>query len=137
MPIKYLTSDTRGLSLIERVIAILILSVSLAGGLSLYFNATSIMSLAMHKKMAVEIAVQEMEKIKDAGYAGLPNPTTGTWQNLSDRTFDLFTAQVRKRITDVSTSPVMKKVELEVSWAEDKHDPRTIKLETLFSLIKS
>ena len=69
MPIKYLTSDTRGLSLIECVIAILILSVSLAGGLSLYFNATSIMSLAMHKKMAVEIAVQDLARADDDGFA--------------------------------------------------------------------
>ena len=122
-----------GLTLIECVISILILSVTLAGSLNLYFNATSIMSVAMHKKVALEIAIQELEKVKDAGYAALPNPASGKWENLSDRTFDLFTAHLRKKVTDASAPPVMKKVELEVSWVEDKHDPRTIKLQTLLS----
>ena len=123
--------NTRGLTLIECVISILILAVTITGGLALYSNANVIMSTAMHKKIALEMAVQEMEKVKSAGYAGLPS--AGNWENLPDKTFDLFTVQIRRRITNASTAPVMKKVELEVSWREDKSDPRNIKLETLMA----
>ncbi len=123
--------NTRGLTLIECVISILILSVTITGGLMLYSNANVIMSKAMHKKIALEMAVQEMEEIKNAGYAGLPGPSTGPWVN---KTFGLFTAQMRKTITDASAPPnAMKKVQLEVSWTEDKSDPKIIKLETLMS----
>jgi prepilin-type N-terminal cleavage/methylation domain-containing protein len=133
MPFKSSTAGTKGLTLIECVISILILSVMLIGGLMLYNNANAIMSLAMQKKMALEMGIQEMEAIKSAGYVSLPSPTTGNWVNLPDKTFNQFTAQIRKRITDVSIAPVMKKVELEVSWTRTNSDPKTITLETLMS----
>jgi len=120
--------NTKGLTLIECVISILILAVTITGGLMLYSNANVIMSTAMHKKIALEMAVQEMEEIKDTEYTKL---SSGPWEN---KTFGLFTAQIRKTITDVSAPPnAMKKVQLEVSWTEDKSDPKIIKLETLMS----
>lgn len=135
MLLKYFRLNAKGLTLIECIISILILSIMLAGGLVIYPNANTIMSLAMHKKIALEIAVQEMEKIKNAGYADLLNPPPPPF----DKTFGLvttqpFTAQIHKTITDLPTAPDMKKVELEVSWTEDNHDSsRNIKLETYMS----
>ena len=53
-----------GLTLVEVLISILILSILLAGGLSFYFNSSEFMGLAMHKKMALELANEKMEECK-------------------------------------------------------------------------
>src|SRR3989338_2830138 len=104
MPLKYFKSDAKGLTLIECVISILILCVMIAGGLVLYTNASAIMSKAMQKKMALEMAIQEMEEIKGAGYNSPDNQATGVWSDLPNKTFGLntsqpFTTQMRRKIT--------------------------------------
>ncbi len=138
--------NTKGLTLIECVIAILILAVTVTGGLMIYTHASTIMSKAMHKKMTLEIAIQAMEEIKNTEFTNLTltTPPDG-WDYLSDKTIGALTTQphttqLRRRITEVTVnSPKMKKVELEVkggvevAWTNDNSDSRIVKLQTFIS----
>ena len=58
------TKNKKAFTLIECLISILILAILLAGGMSFYFNSNSFMSLAMHKKIALELATEKMEDCK-------------------------------------------------------------------------
>lgn len=125
----------RGFTLIESLISLLLLSIILAGGLSFYFNSDEIMSLAMHKKIAMEMANQSMEKIKKDGYANLLPPTIGFVSGPfgSAMTFGDFTAQTQQRVTHVEgISPnINKMIEVKVSWTEaGKQTSREILLAT-------
>lgn len=56
--------NKKGFTLVETLISILILAILLAGGMSFYFNSSDFMALAMHKKMALELATEKMEECK-------------------------------------------------------------------------
>jgi len=123
--------NTRGFTLIESLISIILLSICLAGGIAFYFNASEIMTLAIHKKIAVEIANQAVEKYKEMGYSDLP-PANGVWTADSAVTFGDFSVQTRRKIADVVNGPpATKQVEFEVTWTEaGKTQARTINLFT-------
>ena len=57
-----------GFTIIETLISILLLAITLAGGLSIYFNADRIVTLVAHKKIAVEIANSRMEELRRLDY---------------------------------------------------------------------
>ena len=135
-----------GFTLIECLISIILLVIVLAGGMKFYFNASDIMTMAMHKKIAMEMATQAMEQMKDSGYTCLSYPTPGgcpttaplgTWETATPVTFNngnfSFTAQKQRRITNVEgASPnINKKVEVQFSWSESgKSTPNVINLAT-------
>lgn len=140
--------NSKGLTLIECVIAILILVIMIAGGLTIHTNATAMMNLAMQKKIALEAAVQEMEKMRRNGYAVIPS--IGKWENLADRSFDDLTIKVCRKVSNLpGTAPNdIKNIELAVSLkadpcsqtmtaleaaGKDSIDPKIIKLQTYLS----
>ena len=119
----------KGMTLVEVLISILLLSIVLAGGISFYSNSTSVMTTAMNKKIAMEMATQAMEQMRDAGYSALPNCVTsptlcGAWlpNPATAVTFNngnfSFSAQQQRRVADIDgTSPNSnKKVEIQVCW---------------------
>ena len=112
-PIK----ENEGFSIVESLISILLLAIVLAGGMSFYFNSSAIMAQVAHKKMAMEIANQAMEKKRIATFSSL---TATGW--VDDDTpivsFGDFSTQVRKKITNMVGTPPYKQVEIEVSWTE-------------------
>ncbi|MCK5013962.1 MAG: type II secretion system protein [Candidatus Omnitrophica bacterium] len=61
-------SSLGGFTVIETLISILLLAITLAGGLSIYFNADRIVTLVGHKKIAVEIANSRMEELRRLDY---------------------------------------------------------------------
>ena len=125
--------NEKGISLVEVLISVLLLTIILAAGQNFYFNASAIMAQAMHKKIAMEMANQQMETNRVNGYASLPNPATGNWENPVAVSFADFTANARRRVTDLGTPP-QKKVEIEVKWLESgKQDQRVINLATYVS----
>ena len=58
-------SNQRGSTLIEILVSMIIMAITLLGGLALYFNASEIQKMAIHKKMATEVASTKMEKYRD------------------------------------------------------------------------
>ena len=58
-------SNQRGSTLIEILVSMIIMTITLLGGIALYFNASEIQKMAIHKKMATELASTKMEKYRD------------------------------------------------------------------------
>ena len=87
--------------------------------MAFYFNSTEVMTLAMHKKMAMEMATQALEQSKSLGYG---NPvladTAGAWTPLTSVVFGSFSAQPQRRVTDNNPSANVKKIEIQVPWTE-------------------
>ena len=112
-PMKKLKNN-QGFGLIETLISILLLSIIMIGGMSFYFNSSSAMTMAMHKKIAMEMANQALEKIKADGYAAIPPPGTSTV------TFGDFSVQKQLSVTNIEgTLPnINKRVEIQMSWTE-------------------
>jgi Tfp pilus assembly protein PilV len=136
-------NNNLGFSLAECLISILLLAIALIGGMAFYTNSSEVMGLTLHKKMAMEMAMQEMEQIKKDGQAGLPEPASGVWVSGSVSTVTFgdpaqpFSGQLQKKISDVEgTAPNKnKKVEVQVSWTEaGETNPRTVNLQTLMAL---
>jgi len=123
--------NRRGFTLIETLISIILLSICLTGGMAFYFNSSAIMALTVHKKMAMEIGNQALEKYKEMGYNDLP-AATGNWVADTAVTFGEFTVQTRRKITQVVNGPPeTKQVEFEVKWNEaGQQEARTVNLLT-------
>lgn len=60
-----------GISLIESLISVLILTIVVAGGMAFYFNAAQLTSLRLHKQLALQTASSKLEEFKDSNYATL------------------------------------------------------------------
>ena len=124
--------NQNGFTLIEVLISILLLAIILTGGISFYTNSTEAMTLAMHKKIVTEMAVQEMELMKDALYTSLPNPATGC-TTATAVTFGDFSVQKQRCVTDEPGGGATpnKKVEMKFVWIETgKQTSREIDLAT-------
>jgi prepilin-type N-terminal cleavage/methylation domain-containing protein len=67
----------QGLTIIECLLSIIILAIMLTAGMAFYFNAQTSMRWSVHKRIALEMAGAELEKIKNAGYSNLPDPCPG------------------------------------------------------------
>jgi prepilin-type N-terminal cleavage/methylation domain-containing protein len=71
----------KGLTLIECLISLILLTILLVGGIALYFCAHQFLRWSTNKEIAIGIADSEMEDIKNNGYSCLPEPapTGGLW----------------------------------------------------------
>ena len=137
---------SKGFTLIETLISILLLSIVLASGAGFYTNSTRVMMLATNKRIALEMGIQAMEQIKNSGYAVLPNCTTnpsqcGVWVDVpltgwvTSNTFPSIPTPPsrQRRITDEASSGTNanKKIEIKISWVETGNaTPREISLVT-------
>ncbi|MBN1869236.1 MAG: hypothetical protein JW847_01495 [Candidatus Omnitrophica bacterium] len=65
----------QGLTFMESLVTLLLLTFILAFGTNIYSNADRIATMAVHKKIAVETAMAELERLKKEGYAALPEET--------------------------------------------------------------
>jgi prepilin-type N-terminal cleavage/methylation domain-containing protein len=123
--------NKKGFGLIEAMISLVILSIVLVGGMSLYFNGDEMMDLAMHKKVAQEIANAKLEEFRvsaltQAGYDGLASSTTNVTLGSfpAVQTITVAAHPVYKVYPNlnpyppVGTSPVCKRVTVKVAWTE-------------------
>lgn len=104
--------NNSGFTLLEIIISILLLAITLAGGMTLYFNANKIMALMVHKKAAMELADKKMEDLRDASYVSLEVGETSE----SDLKIAGLNASRAVTVTEPHTS--YKQVTIEVNWKE-------------------
>jgi len=120
-----------GFTLIETLISVILLAITLAGGMALYFNADELLSLVVHKKMATQMAITKMESLRSDGFDNLP--PQGSVVDSSISVGGLKNAQQTVTITDIvdSGNILYKKVKVEVSWNEAGGNfPKTVELTT-------
>src|SRR3989338_7323306 len=125
---------TKGFTLIESLISILLLVVVLTAGLSFFFNGDEFLTLASHKRMATEIANSTMEDLK----AGLSVPSAsdvviGSLQaNVSDGLGMTVTTQNVDVDNPIDGTDDCKQHTVVVEWREaGKTDKRKVELVTL------
>lgn len=109
-----LNSEKRGFTLIEIMVSILLLAITLTGGMVLYHNAEQIMALMVHKKVAMELADEKMEEIRNKPFVSLPNNDVPVVEsNLK------ITGLPASRKTVISQpASNLKEVRVEVNWNE-------------------
>ena len=61
-----------GFTLIETIIAIILLGIIMTAGMTLFFSSQEGMGWAVHKRLAVELASSELELLRNNGYVNLP-----------------------------------------------------------------
>ena len=61
--------NDQGTTLIEVLISILLIAITAMGGIALYFNASEIQGIVLHKKIAIEMANSQMEECRRSGCA--------------------------------------------------------------------
>lgn len=116
-------NNKSGFTLIEIIISILLLAITLAGGMALYFNANKIMALMVHKKAAMELADKKMEEIRDASYVSLVEGQT------SESGLKVSGLNASRTVTVSKPNSTYKQVTIEVNWKEaDTSDDKIVKL---------
>jgi len=70
-----------GSTLIEILVSMVIMAISVLGGIALYFNASELQKMAMHKKMATELANSRMEELRTMSCATITGLSTN-WTDL-------------------------------------------------------
>jgi len=134
---KHVLSQS-GFTLIENLVAMLLLAVTLTAGLALYYNGDEIVSLATHKKKVTEKVNSQMEELRALGYDNIPvdetpDPTyfTITKNGIVDgSTTGGIVVEQKVTVPDPGASGY-KTVEIQATWREaGKNHEREVKLTT-------
>jgi len=118
--------NSRGFTLIESLISILLLSICLAGGIKLYFYADQLSALSIHKRVANEMINSRIEDLRNSSYNSIT--TTGTAVSITTINVGGLSANefVTVRLVDQTGQPItpyaFKEVTVRVNWSESE-DP--------------
>jgi prepilin-type N-terminal cleavage/methylation domain-containing protein len=125
-----------GLSLVESLIAIVILGIVMAGGMAFYYNSNALYYRGLHLQLATWTANSKIEQIKNAGCTATA-VETGTTVSLSGDSTDtnhltgtrkiLWPTTTTKPVTCASSNDVV----VQVTWTEPGDSlSRQVSLET-------
>ncbi|MDL1984103.1 MAG: prepilin-type N-terminal cleavage/methylation domain-containing protein [Deltaproteobacteria bacterium] len=123
------TSNNNGFTLIEVLVAMVILSVGLLGTAALITGIISSNKLSNRISTATTCAQDKMEEIRRLGYSGMPTSDTTTTEPYNSITN--YSLYKRVTFTDVVNPAVgMKTVTVTVSWDSDNS---SIELKTILA----
>jgi type IV pilus assembly protein PilV len=123
------TSNKNGFTLIEVLVAMVILSVGLLGTAALITGIISSNKLSNRISTATTCAQDKMEEIRRLGYSGMPTSDTTTTEPYNSITN--YSLYKRVTFTDVVNPAVgMKTVTVTVSWDSDNS---SIELKTILA----
>jgi prepilin-type N-terminal cleavage/methylation domain-containing protein len=130
----------KGFTLIECVIAILLLTIVLVGGMAFYFYSYGNLQAATHRRMAMQVANAVLEGLKNAGYSNLPNPapaSPGLWRGPTNVAIGGLNGQENIYVFDVDDNgggTDYKQVRVELIWAEPgRVDNQVLVLDTFIA----
>ena len=116
LPLKNLSSD--GFTIIETLISIVLLAITLTGGISIYFYSDRVVTLMGHKKMAAEIANSRMEELRELDYSVFSSTYDPTNSPFEDSVMVGGISATRKITTAHSNPSGYMEVKVNVSWTE-------------------
>jgi len=110
-----------GSTLIEILVSMVVMAITLLGGIALYFNASELQKMAMHKKMATELANSRMEELRTMSCADI-EALNHSWADLQVGGLLLAGAD-SKGIKVLDPPPIVPpdthcKVEVQIKWNE-------------------
>lgn len=114
------TSGEKGFTLIEVMVAIIILSVGLLGMASLTTGIIRGNKLSNDQSIATTLAQDKMEDVKDLGYKGMPSTDTTTTQGYNSITGFGAYKRVTQTVVD-SPAAGMKTITITTYWDSDAH----------------
>ena len=103
----------KGLTIIECLIALLLLTITLVGGMAFYFYSSELLGYATHTRIALSIANASLEELKKDINASLPTSVA-----IGDLPPE---AQPPPTIEDVPGRPY-KHVQIQITWHEPSRD---------------
>lgn len=116
-----------GFTLIEVIIAMVLLSVALLGGASLIVGIMTGNTHSNRLTTATTLAQDKVENIKALGYAGISSSTSTTTEDYDTITsFPLF-----KRVTEIAPGSNIKTVTVTVYWDSDA---KSVSLQTILAM---
>jgi Tfp pilus assembly protein PilV len=136
------TAADNGFTIVEALIAVVLFTITLAGGLAIYVNTDRIVTLASHKRMAVEMANLRMEEIRAMNYAAFaatfPVSDPAVPQAFADTISPAGGFTAARTITVAHVPPVVapdyKEVTVHVAWSEaDQAGQRDVEVKTIIA----
>ena len=116
----YSVSDNRGFTLVEILVAIVILSIGLLAMAGLTTGVIRGNALSNRMTTAIMLAQEKMEDIRRLGYAGTPTANKTTMEDYG--TIANHAPYKRSIFTNVgSPAPGMKRITVTVYWGSDAH----------------
>jgi prepilin-type N-terminal cleavage/methylation domain-containing protein len=114
-----LKNNDQGFTLLESLIAILILGILMAGSLAFYYQANTLYYRSLHSQIATWLADSEMEQIKNEGCtAALSDPSTAvTPVSLTGDSSDLSHLTGLRQVT-LTCGGTPNDVAVSVTWTE-------------------
>jgi len=126
---KTLNANNKGFTLIEIMVAIVILSIGLLGMASLTVGIIKGNKLSSNLSTATTLCQDEMEDMRRLGYSGTPATTTTVTENYNTITdYGEY-----KRVTETTiASPAagMKSITVTTYWDSDAH---SVEVKTIFA----
>lgn len=108
--------NIRGFSLVENMVAMMLLSLVLTGGMGLCYYSQELTKLAAHKRMATEMVSAKIEAVKASAYAAIASEAA------TNITIGTFTATEVVTVNDIDDpangTPDFKEVNVSLSWSE-------------------
>ena len=74
----------KAFSLVENLVSLLLITIIMVAGITLYLNASEVLAKALHKKMAVELLNSKIEDLKTAA-VGWTKTVTSTIVEYKDK----------------------------------------------------
>ncbi len=109
----------RGFSIVEAMFAILILAITLAGGLAFYFYANDLYARRLHARLATSLAEDRMERCASARAGGLPTASGGACPlETNAATGDTLQGIATRRTVTVTADGTGKDVAVYICWCE-------------------
>jgi len=118
--VKRISNDS-GSTLIEVLVAMLIVAITTIGGMALYFSSSELKGLAVHKKMATELASSELEKYRAMTCAAI-TAALGTndnqWTDYTLAGLTLEAADDKGKKVNITPRTGYCEIELSIKWNE-------------------
>jgi Tfp pilus assembly protein PilV len=136
------TRSRRGVTLSEVLIGVLITAMSTVTFASVNISSYQAVARSQHLELATQIAHEELEVCRQAGYAGLPTIPTGrksvtsdlaTPTTLPDATAKVVYTRVDASLNPSTTATGRRRVDVTVTWDGSGNDRGSVTLTTLMT----
>jgi hypothetical protein len=122
-------NSDQGFTVVESLIAILLLVIMLTGGMAFYYHSNALYYSGLHNRMATSLASSQMEVCRNVGYAALPGGDCPEETDTALTTGPLAVLS-GKRTVAVSDVGAVKQLTVTVGWIDPSKDAQSVTLQT-------